>query len=114
MLMEAMLIKSLFSKPQAPSSKSDECSVLPSLHAITSTPKTGTSIWSRRGEYMKESASSKMRIMLNENPQSYIAVQNESKDKSWYTYVRDHLTHISVQSVDRDGASQSVSLNIGS
>ena len=55
-----------------------------------------------------------MRLILGNNPQTYIAVKDDHQAKGWYWRIRDQLTHVSVQTSNEDGVKRDISLNIGS
>lgn len=114
MLMEAMLIKSLFSKPEHPFSIGEYKCPEPAPCSTASAYQIGAATWSRQGEWIEEGTSKKLRLILTEDPQAFIAMRDDSTHKGWYESIRDQLTHISVQGQTADGSADSVSLNIGS
>ena len=114
MLMEAILIKSLFTKPQASPITGEKACTTTAHLSLTSNLKKGAATWTREGEWIKGSSSQKIRLMLADNPQTYVAVQDNGPNKGFYQRIRDHFTHVSVATTREDGTKDFISLNIGS
>ena len=52
--------------------------------------------------------------MVTENRQSFIAVQDEGKEKSFYERIRDYFSHVSIEIKTGDSNRKTISLNLGS
>lgn len=70
-------------------------------------PLVGAATWTERGEWIN-TTSKKIRLMVGNNPQSFIALE-ENGNKGFYQRIRDFFTHVSIF---QNG--QIFSLNIGS
>lgn len=114
MLMEAILIKNLFSSSQqcperekpvvTTSTRSGTCMVL----------QRGASTWTKKGEWLQGGESQKLRLMVTDHPQAFIAVQDDNPNKGFYERMRDRFSHVAVKGKGDDGKEDAVSLNIGS
>ena len=100
-------------KTDDPVNELERCNLSNSRFIKTSVRKKGTATWSKKGEWIKESSSEALRLILSENPQTFIAMQDE-RNKSFLQRIRDHFTHITVYSKRDDGKKETISLNLGS
>lgn len=121
MLMEALLLKSLFAKSNALPMNQREDSSLSSFSSSFASPSSvkisgkvkGAATWTKRGEWVAGTSSEKMRLMLSENSQTFIAIQ-DLENRSFFQRIRDHFTHVSVCSKRKDGSKEILSVNLGS
>lgn len=78
----------------------------------TAVRKTGEATWNKKGEWIPESSSAKIRLILSDSKAS-IAVQ-DFENRSFFDRIRDHFTHISVYSKNENGKKEILSLNLRS
>lgn len=113
MLMEGMLNKSLFSRQQTSLVKEEGYSSTHRIGRMTILGK-GSATWSKYGEWIEGNSLVKERLILSEDPKTFIALQENRPNLTWYETIRGHLTHVKVKGKKGECAGITYSVNIGS
>lgn len=113
MLMELLLLKDLFARPEVPLNREKWSGSTSSGIAFSSEPQRGCHTWTKRGEWIPGSLSEKTRLIFAGYPQGFIAMQ-DSEPRSLFQRIRDHFTHIKVYTLGKNGKKETLSLHLWS